>query len=313
MGGGAIRTLARAASLGGYRSVCSLAGHPTVSREPKPSSAAVSTQAPTVEPGTSISIVSCENGLREAASVSSIHGSPWEIEDWEFASWEEDEKCVSLDSLHSAPRLVFGPVPTLEEARDATSDLKDAIEKVYLSPSADESSPLTVHMSIPHEALSIIPSIPRHIVQTFSLLQGSPEAQEVVASLASDKNVWNAVMNNTKVMEFYRTHQSIVLQPESESNTEVPVVDNNSESSAAKTGNSPFADFVNNVKVKVATMISNVSSILEELIGISPGTPNSTSTNDSPHTNKPFAEFALGASFMALAVAAILVVLLKRG
>lgn len=32
--------------------------------------------------------------------------------------------------------------------------------------------------------------------------------QSVVASLASDKNVWDAVMKNEKVMQFYRNHQS---------------------------------------------------------------------------------------------------------
>lgn len=32
--------------------------------------------------------------------------------------------------------------------------------------------------------------------------------QDVVASLAADKNVWDAVMKNEKVMEFYRTQQS---------------------------------------------------------------------------------------------------------
>lgn len=32
--------------------------------------------------------------------------------------------------------------------------------------------------------------------------------QEVVASIASDKNVWDAVMKNQKVLDFYKTHQT---------------------------------------------------------------------------------------------------------
>jgi hypothetical protein len=32
--------------------------------------------------------------------------------------------------------------------------------------------------------------------------------QDVVASLASDKNVWDAVMKNEKVMKFYKTYES---------------------------------------------------------------------------------------------------------
>lgn len=35
-----------------------------------------------------------------------------------------------------------------------------------------------------------------------------PNVQEVVASIASDKNVWDAVMKNQKVLDFYKTHQT---------------------------------------------------------------------------------------------------------
>lgn len=41
------------------------------------------------------------------------------------------------------------------------------------------------HKSAHHEASSIIPSMPRHVVETFSLLQRSPEVQ---------------VQNNTEVL-----------------------------------------------------------------------------------------------------------------
>ncbi|KAI3959556.1 hypothetical protein MKX01_025072, partial [Papaver californicum] len=36
----------------------------------------------------------------------------------------------------------------------------------------------------------------------------NPAAQSVVSSLASDKNVWDAVMGNEKVMEFLKLHQT---------------------------------------------------------------------------------------------------------
>lgn len=110
------------------------------------------------------------------------------------------------------------------------------------------------------ESSSIVPLMPGSVVQAFSLLQESPEAQvlnrheflnfhfsrmfyflfwfmgsaehftflyenapvsssllviwsswlclqSIAASLACDKNVWDAVMKNEKVMEVYRNHQ----------------------------------------------------------------------------------------------------------
>lgn len=126
MGGGAMRAAAKAAALGSYRSVGPFAGHPAAWRAPKPASAAISAAA-----GSSNSIGSSEKGLREVASVSVFHGPAGEIHDWEFSGWgvEEQEQEVVLDSLRPAPRLVCGPVPSLEEAKEATSDLKDALEK----------------------------------------------------------------------------------------------------------------------------------------------------------------------------------------
>lgn len=47
----------------------------------------------------------------------------WELDHWEFAGGEEE---MIGDPM---PRLVFGGVPTIEEAREATSQLKDALDK----------------------------------------------------------------------------------------------------------------------------------------------------------------------------------------
>ncbi|URE02427.1 hypothetical protein MUK42_19186 [Musa troglodytarum] len=309
MGGGAMRTAAKAAALGGYRSVGPFAGHPAAWRAPKPASAALSAPA-----GSSNSIGFSEKGLREVASVSVIHGPAGEIHDWELPGWGGEEQEVVLDSLRPAPRLVCGPVPSLEEAKEATSDLKDALEKVNFSTSTNESAIKVPSGSTCYEASSVIPSMPRRVVQAFSLLQGNPEAQDVVASLASDKNVWDAVMRNEKVMEFFRTHQSIVLHPESNAVTEAPLADGNPRSSTAEaTTNSAFAHFVRNIKVTLAEMVNNISSFLQELLGTSPGASSSPGTKTGHNTDDLSANFDVGASFVALAVATILVVLLKRG
>ena len=49
-----------------------------------------------------------------------------EINDWEFAGFEEEIPSASGDPL---PRLVFGGAPSIEEAKEATTELKDALEK----------------------------------------------------------------------------------------------------------------------------------------------------------------------------------------
>ncbi|RWW03391.1 hypothetical protein GW17_00033451, partial [Ensete ventricosum] len=270
------------------------------------SSSVVSAVAPATEAVPSISVASSHNDLLEAAPE--IQGPAWNFDDWEIADWEEEEKDIAIDSLHPAPRLVVGPVASLEEAKEATSELKDALDMVYFTPNTNESTVQATQESTHSEASSIVPSKPTHVVQAFSLLRGSPEAQDVVASLASDVNVWNAVMKNEKVMEFYRTHQSSALNSESDVASE-DVADDCESSTVETTPNSVFSDFVNNVKVKVVAMVNNISSFFQEILRALAGNSSPTSTN----TDKPFVDFAFGSSFLALAIATILVVLLRRG
>uniref|UniRef100_A0A0R0H4Z7 Uncharacterized protein n=1 Tax=Glycine max TaxID=3847 RepID=A0A0R0H4Z7_SOYBN len=52
-------------------------------------------------------------------------------------------------------------------------------------------------------------SAPKHAIQAFHLLSTSREAQAVVASLACDPNVWNAVMENPAVSSFFQSQQSV--------------------------------------------------------------------------------------------------------
>lgn len=61
------------------------------------------------------------NGNIEDSSVQKPLG---EIGDWEFAGGNEE-----MFVGEYVPRLVFGGVPTLDEAQVATSELKEALEK----------------------------------------------------------------------------------------------------------------------------------------------------------------------------------------
>lgn len=60
------------------------------------------------------------------ASVS--HKSSWEmVDDWEFAGGIEQEAALGGDE--PIARVLFSGVPSLEEAKEATNDLKDALDK----------------------------------------------------------------------------------------------------------------------------------------------------------------------------------------
>lgn len=48
------------------------------------------------------------------------------IDDWEFAGSDGE-----IISPTGAPKTVFGSPPTIEEAKTATGELKDALEKYY--------------------------------------------------------------------------------------------------------------------------------------------------------------------------------------
>ncbi|XP_039131838.1 uncharacterized protein LOC120268560 [Dioscorea cayenensis subsp. rotundata] len=309
--------------------------------------------------GQSTPLLSVEHGHADAPVASSIQRPSWEVDEWEFAGGNEEEL---LDLLHPAPRLVFGPVPTMEEAKDATSDLKDAIEKVYFAPTA-EVAMKGMQETSPGLTAAILPSVPKHVAQAFSLLQGSPEAQEVVASIASDKNVWDAVMKNQKVLDFYKTHQTVIPcetivdsansvvdemntcrhaneqseNPEKLKQETLESSQLNSEKLKQETlessvlnpeklkqetsESSVYRDVVNAVKEnvidpvkeKVSEMVANISNFFEGLIGSTTmDNQSSTDSKSISSTGESYVDITIGGAFMALGIAAILVILLKR-
>ncbi|KAL2327916.1 hypothetical protein Fmac_021343 [Flemingia macrophylla] len=127
----------------------------------------------------------------------------------------------AYDGEVDVPRLLNNSVPTFEEAKEATAELKDAIDRIYfspefsqysspggevaiLSPTADE----PVSRSCVIETISS-PSVPRLALKAFRMLSRSCEAQTVVASLASDPNVWNAVLENPAGTSFFKSQHSV--------------------------------------------------------------------------------------------------------
>lgn len=116
-GGGAMRTAAKIAGIGvgrtGFRGAP--AAHPaeqSVRNASRPASAMVSSQG------------------AKPAEMAPLHATaPYELDDWEFA----DAGDLVMAAGEPMPRMVFGGVPTLEEAKEATSELKEAIDKYIFS------------------------------------------------------------------------------------------------------------------------------------------------------------------------------------
>ncbi|XP_048547608.1 uncharacterized protein LOC125552629 [Triticum urartu] len=243
---------------------------------------------------------------------------------------------TTFDDWYIPDREVFGPVPSHEEAMAATLDLRDAFEiakidshggrldisKTHISHDglddptkvAQETFQDHLHSEASkheekHDSLSVASGSSARVIEAFTMLHESPEAQDVVASLASDKNVWEAVMKNKKLVEFYKTNLS-----ESSSVTD-EAEQSDAESSQSSNGVvSPadaFSDYIQMMKAFVSEMVTNLSSIMQDLVatsdeGQSKGRLKTLIINSKKDfTNGP-------SSFVLLAIASILVVLLKR-
>lgn len=243
--------------------------------------------------------------------------SSWEVDDWEFADWRDVAVSEAEETAVGRPRLVFAP-PSQEEAQEATTELREAIDRVYFN-----ETPIEIVKEQDKELNklgvdAIIPAMPGHVVQAFTLLKSSSEAQSVVASLASDKNVWDAVLKNERVMEFYKNHQQTLVHtfPEDSGTVESPEKFEGASQEYASRGElpttSPLSDFVDNAKKTVMEIVDNITHFFQDVFrnpAEAGDRPSSSTGKGSPPS---FAEMAAGGSFMALAIAVILVVLFKR-
>nr|GEV90105.1 phospholipid-transporting ATPase 1-like [Tanacetum cinerariifolium] len=60
----------------------------------------------------------------------------------------------------------------------------------------------------------VTPSAPKGAIKAFRLLNENPQAQTVVASIASEPDVWNVVMQNAELVDFLQTHKTEVVHPD---------------------------------------------------------------------------------------------------
>lgn len=231
-----------------------------------------------------------------------------------FDDWVSVNEELGIDASEPMPRVVFGGPPTLQEAKEATSELSIALEKAFLSPSksigyegsslADKGSSLSLPNIDDVDTKACVtteivgsPSLPAPAIRAFKLLHESSMAKDVVASIATDKNVWTAVLQNKELQNFLESERAYVSCAGTNISMEY-VGDCDANSSDEHTESSGFADFFQKMKSGVVNMLSSLSDYFIDLFG---GKGDGKS-----------ADTIMERSFMGLAVMAILVILLKR-
>ncbi|CAL0328907.1 unnamed protein product [Lupinus luteus] len=307
-GGGAMRTAAKLAGIGVGRS--KILG----------SSAAHSTDQSVWNGQRNATTLLSSQGVKPAEVAPLQTAALWDLEDWELTDGEP------------LPRVVFDAVPTFQEAKEATTELKDAIDKIYLSSHSSQcegSSPgsqvsvLSPTDSEPETKSCVVeaishPSVPKHALQAFQLLSANTGAQTVVASIACDPNVWNAVMQNAAVSNFLQSCQKDAGFDAEETAEEVEQLANSTavaeyEESEAEShsGNGVFSvmGFLQNIKLSVTEMVCKVSDYLQNLF---PTAEKEKSSADESSKESFMDNKTMGGTLMGLAMLVIMVVLVKR-
>ncbi|XP_074311037.1 uncharacterized protein LOC141646931 [Silene latifolia] len=302
---------------GAMRAATKLAGISTFTTPFRSATASI-TNPPSNTAARPISATVCDSGVKFEQST---HRPAWELDDWEIASCfeneqqqyekpkHEDEELLLVSDKYGYDRVVFGPVPTFEETKEATLELKDALEMVYLS-SPKSSGSVGSLSSVPETKACITheSSASKGALQAFMLLKENPAAQTVVASIASDPNVWTAVLQNPTLMEFLESEKKYGTQEP----FKTPVDATSSKSSinidaAEEQGKSDgFMGLLQDVKVTVVDMVSRLSSFVESLFNVPDVEKKDETCHDSSKT------FFAGGTFMALAMMVIMIVLMKR-
>ncbi|KAK3021417.1 hypothetical protein RJ639_046825 [Escallonia herrerae] len=328
-GGGAMRAAAKVAGIGvahgGFRGVPENPFSAAGRRAARP----VSGIATSAEDGKLSG-----GGVLAAQKVEdSVQRPFWEIDDWELAGGEEE-------AGEPAPRVVFGCPPTAQEAKQATVELKDALEKTYLSPSFNDGKGSflsgqefgMLHLSnseyMENKAVTESLNLPvsKHAIQAFRLFNESPAAQTVVASIASDPNVWNAVLQNHALVDFLESHKtSVSLLDMDKSTTETvdaadlssprslssPRLFDESCDTVEQSYGNGIVEILENFRVSVVEMMSSLSGFFQNLFVGPVAASASAEAGVSAGSASP--DRALGASLMGLAVMVIMVVVLNRG
>ncbi|KAL1206527.1 hypothetical protein V5N11_027098 [Cardamine amara subsp. amara] len=225
-------------------------------------------------------------------------------DDWEFAGVDEEP----------IPRVVFSKPPSLQEAKEATGDLKDVIDSVYLSSTkssstmegSNEGGSVSKMLSNfqSSENRAVESAVPQVALQAFAFLSENTAAQTVVASIASDPKVWDAVMENKDLMKFLQTKNTPGSYQVESDNDDQSEHSSTTECEQMEAKPMEFLEMLQDMKLKAVRMMENVSSYFGDLFGLG------SVTEDGKDKKQTF--FNDPRSMFGLAVAVIFMVVLKR-
>ncbi|XP_077235391.1 uncharacterized protein LOC143877292 [Tasmannia lanceolata] len=238
-GGGMLRTVGRAvgSGVGGVQEALS-------GSKPKPTSIL------NVSSSSSSKLNLPFSTTTSTSASNSRSSSPvlYDVDEWEFFEEEEEGR----DGI--SERFVFGPVPSKDEVEEAVSALHQVFVPIAYSQVTEDRPPVTLNKDSADQKASaydlmrrvpsgesesdwIEPSLniynPRalqsegydNVLDAFRLLKMNPSVQRMVASLSSDKAIWDAVMKNEVVLElkesFYAGENTDGSSPPPEKRPEV--------------------------------------------------------------------------------------------
>lgn len=258
----------------------------------RPASASVASSSATDQTGA---------GLKVEQAVQ----RPVFFDDWDFVG--DDMPIVDrVGGDVTSPRVVFGAVPSIEEAREATSELKDALDQVYLS--SPKSSGSLNSLSLPETKACVTheSSVQQNAaVQAFMLLKEDPKIESVVASIVSDPNVWNSVMNNPSLMEYFESQKKFAG-----AEVDVPQSPQSCVSSShAVEPERPegLMAIIEDMKLTVLDMVNSLSNFVQSLFA-------EPEMGKKPENSEGASRTVVaGGTFMALAMMVIMVIAMKRG
>ncbi|KAG2299340.1 hypothetical protein Bca4012_010913 [Brassica carinata] len=223
--------------------------------------------------------------------------SVWEDE-WEFA--EVETKTI--------PRVVFSKPPSLEEAKEATDDLKDALNMAAYMEGSNEvgsvSRMFSSYQSSENNRAVVESAVPQVALKAFAFLSENTAAQSVVASIASDPKVWDAVMENKDLMKFLETNTASTKdEADNDDKSELSSETESEEDSEAKPVQ--LMEILRDMKLKAVLMMENVSSYFGGLFNSTDSFTEGGQERKRTLLNDP-------TSLFGLAVCVIFMVVLKR-
>uniref|UniRef100_A0A1J3EFF2 Uncharacterized protein n=1 Tax=Noccaea caerulescens TaxID=107243 RepID=A0A1J3EFF2_NOCCA len=213
-------------------------------------------------------------------------------DDWEFPEVE------------SIPRVVFSKPPSLQEAKEATEDLKEAINMAMEGSNEGGSVSKMLSSFQASEKRAVESAVPQVALQAFAFLSENTAAQTVVASIACDPKVWDAVMENKDLMKFLETNTTVDSSKVESDSDEQSEDSSTTESEDSEAKPIDLLEILRDMKLKAIRLMENVSSYFGGLFKSESFTEDGKEKKQTLY-NDP-------RSLFGLAVCVIFMVVMKR-